>query len=550
MAQQADAPATVLDPEMLEMVLETVERISRQLLPKETVLALDREERFPQEIIRNLLGPEIGLQLLFIPQEFGGMGGGTADGCTVTRAMASICLGVSTAFFAIQLGADPILVAGTDAQKEKWLGRIAAGEALVAYAATEPQAGSNLAAITTKAMPCKDEKGTDGYCITGSKQFISTGGYADFVTVLANTPQGPSFFIVEKGSPGFVPGKGEVKHGIRASNTSPIVFDQVFVPAENLVGLTPGLGLKQANAVFGRTRLMVGAMALGALDKVLSIAVPYAQTRIQFNSPLSQKQGYTHKLILPHWVAREAAAAFIEEVAARFDAGENDLETEASIAKYFASETANKAADDGMQALGGYGYMAEYEVEKIKRDVKITCIYEGTSEIQQNIIGMFRWKKNFKTKGGFYRDLAAQMEALDSRLPALGAGHIALAARACGSVISFMHEHKLTKKQASLFAAADMATHAEVGAALAKKAAARSDAGEDQHGMMADCSRIFARQVCSIVADRAIKAVFGPGLVSPEKTAAFMDDICFSGLIEASAGLFADMDELSGKVFI
>lgn len=550
MAQQADALATVLDPEMLEMVLETVERISRQLLPKETVLALDREERFPQEIIRTLLGPEIGLQLLFIPSDFGGMGGGTADGCTVTRAMAKICLGVSTAFFAIQLGADPILVAGTDAQKEKWLGRIAAGEALVAYAATEPQAGSNLAAITTKAEPCTDEKGVKGYRITGSKQFISTGGYADFVTVLANTPEGPGFFIVEKGSPGFMPGKGEVKHGIRASNTSPIVFDKVFVPEENLVGLTPGLGLKQANAVFGRTRLMVGAMALGALDKVLSITVPYAQTRIQFSSPLSQKQGYTHKLILPHWVAREAAAAFIEEVAARFDAGENDLETEASIAKYFASEAANKAADDGMQALGGYGYMAEYEVEKIKRDVKITCIYEGTSEIQQNIIGMFRWKKNFKTKGGFYRDMANEMQALDGRCPALGAGHLALAARACGAVISFMHEHKLTKQQASLFAAADMVTHAEVGAALAKKAARLMEAGGNQQGMMADCSRIFARQVCSLVADRAVKAILGPGLISPEKSASFMDDICFSSLIEASAGLFADMDALSGKVFV
>jgi alkylation response protein AidB-like acyl-CoA dehydrogenase len=193
------------------------------------------------------------------------MGGGAMDCCAVTREMSKICLGVGTAFFAIQLGSDPIIVGGTEAQKEKWLGAVAEGHSLVAYAVTEAEAGSNLASLRTKAEPVTDASGTlTGYRINGSKQFISTGGYADFVTVLAQTPEGPTFFVVEKGTPGFEQHKGEEKHGIRASNTSPLTFTDVFVPVENMIGDAPGKGLKQANQVFGYTRLMVAAMALGA----------------------------------------------------------------------------------------------------------------------------------------------------------------------------------------------------------------------------------------------------------------------------------------------
>ena len=173
----------------------------------------------------------------------------------------------------------------------------------MAYAVTEPGAGSNLAALKTKAEPVTDAQGNiTGYKITGNKQFISTGGYADIVTVLANTPEGPSFFIVEKGAKGFQQHKGEEKHGIRASNTSPLTFDDVYVPIENLIGGVPGMGLKQANQVFGYTRLMVACMALGAGQAALDIAIPYAKERIQFGTPLSEKQGYTHKLIVPNAV--------------------------------------------------------------------------------------------------------------------------------------------------------------------------------------------------------------------------------------------------------
>ena len=186
-----------LDLESRRMVIETVRQLRSKLLTKELVLVYDKDEVFPEETIRQMLGPEIGLQLIFIPEAYGGMGGGARDCCDVTREMARICLGVGTAFFAIQLGADPIIVGGTEAQKEKWLGQISEGTSLVAYAVTEAGAGSNLAALKTKADPVLDHGGqVSGYRINGTKQFISTGGYADFVTVLAKTPEGPSFFIV------------------------------------------------------------------------------------------------------------------------------------------------------------------------------------------------------------------------------------------------------------------------------------------------------------------------------------------------------------------
>ena len=173
-----------LDPESRQMVLDTIGQLKKRLLTPEKISEFDREEVFPEDTIREMLRPEIGLQLLMIPEAYGGLGGGARDCCAVTREMAKICLGITTAFFAIQLGADPIVVGGTEEQKQKWLGDIAEGRALVAYAVTEPDAGSNVAAIKTKADPVSNDAGEIiGYKINGNKQFISTGGYADFITV-------------------------------------------------------------------------------------------------------------------------------------------------------------------------------------------------------------------------------------------------------------------------------------------------------------------------------------------------------------------------------
>ncbi len=529
-----------LDAESRQMVIETVRQLRSRLLTKEKILELDKKEIFPEEIIREMLGPEIGLQLLFIPEEYGGMGGGARDCCAVTREMARICLGIGTAFFAIQLGADPILVGATDEQKAKWLGAIAEGGALVAYAVTEPGAGSNLAALKTKADPVTDESGeVIGYKLNGSKQFISNGGYADIITVLAKAPEGPTFFVVEKGMEGLTQHKGEEKHGIRASNTSPLTFDDVFVPKENLLGGVPGKGLKQANKVFGYTRLMVASMALGAGEAALDIVIPYAKERIQFGSPLSEKQGYTHKLVVPHAVRLAAAAAYIEQLALQLDSCDDDLQVEGSIGKLFATEAANRCADDAMQALGGYGYITEFEVEKIKRDVKITCIYEGTSEIQQNIISTFRWKKTRKTKGRFYLDLADQMENLED---GTGGRALALAARALNHTINLAHENRWTRQQAVMFSLADMMTHVEVGASLARKAA--EEGREDIRAM----ARLFAAEAAAMVASKGLDILLGTG-VEDDRAEAWREAVNYDGLLNGRRSWIADMDLVADKLF-
>ena len=547
---ESSAPLHGLDAESRQMVLDIVTKIKTRLLTRENILEFDRKEIFPEEIIRTLLGPDIGLQLLFIPEVYGGMGGGARDCCALTREMAGICLGVATAFFAIQLGSDPLIVDGTEEQKEKWIGAIAEGRSLVAYAVTESGAGSNLAALKTKADPiCDDSGAVTGYRINGSKQFISTGGYADFITLLAVTPEGPSFFVVEKGTPGFIQGKGEEKHGIRASNTSPLTFTDVFVPVENLVVGVPGQGLKQANSVFGYTRLMVAAMALGAGEAALSIAIPYAKDRIQFGSPLSEKQGYTHKLIVPHIVRFEAASSFLDEIALRIDTGETDLQVEGAIAKLFASEAANRAADDAIQALGGYGYITEFGVEKIKRDVRITCIYEGTSEVLQNIISIFRWKKTWKTKGEFYRSIAKEMEALHQKSDLAGCLFYGIAAEALNRTILLAHENRLTRSQHVMFCLADMMTHVEVGASLARKAVALGVSSDPHVQKVQAASRIFAAEVAQMVYQNMLKILMGNGLFSSETISEFMESISCQQLAFAYANTVQDMDKICNLVF-
>ncbi len=539
-----------LDPESRQMVLDTVAQLKKRLLTPEKIFEFDREEIFPEKTIREMLGPEIGLQLLMIPEEYGGLGGGARDSCAITREMAKICLGITTAFFAIQLGADPIIVGATEEQKQKWLGKIAAGEALVAYAVTEPDAGSNVASIKTKAEPVKDDSGRiTGYRINGTKQFISTGGYADFITLLANTPEGATFFIIEKDTEGYQRGKGEEKHGIRASNTSPLTFADVFVPVENVVGGVTGQGLKQASKVFGYTRLMVASMALGGGEAALDIVIPYAKERIQFKTPLSEKQGYTHKLVVPHAVRLMAAATYIDEVAARLDAGEQELEVEGSIAKLFATESANKAADDAMQALGGYGYIAEYGVEKIKRDVKITCIYEGTSEIQQNIISTFRWKKTRKTKGAYYEGLAEEMDRRHAQCDDAGCRFIGLAARALNKTIFLVDENRLTREQYVMFAVADMMMHVEVAASLARRAAAVGGENNAQAEKVCLFSRLFANEIAMLVSHNILKILRGSGVFESDQISTFLTETSHAALADSYQNIIPDMNRAADMIF-
>jgi alkylation response protein AidB-like acyl-CoA dehydrogenase len=541
---------TGLDLESRQMVLDTIGQLKKRLLTKEKIFEYDQKEIFPEDTIREMLGPEIGLQLLMIPEIYGGMGGGARDSCAVTREMAKICLGITTAFFAIQLGADPLIVGGTEEQKAKWLGRIAEGNALVAYAVTEPDAGSNVVAIKTKADPVTNEAGEIiGYKINGNKQFISTGLYADFITVLANTPEGATFFVMEKGTEGFSAGKGEEKHGIRASNTSPLTFTDAFVPVENLIGGIPGHGIKQASKVFGYTRLMVAAMALGGAEAALEIAIPYAKERIQFKTPLSEKQGYTHKLIIPNVVRLAAADAFIAEVAERLDAGGHDLEVEGSIAKLYATEAANKAAEDAIQALGGYGYITEYGVEKIKRDVRITCLYEGTSEIQQTLISTMRWKITRKSKGEFYQAICDEMQQLHTSAADLGCRTYALAASALNQAITLANDYRLTRQQYIMFALADMAAHVEIGASLARKAAGCAQRGDFETEKMKIIARLFAAEVCRIVCQNILQIVMGCGQFNENATAEIMAQMAYNELTAGLHNMIPDMDQLADIVF-
>src|SRR5437660_3163468 len=456
----------------LKLSLKSLREFAKKRLPDETLIDLDARDECPLEVVRHMCSPDkLGIQLLFIPEEFGGMGGGTFDVYCVCEEMARIDLGIATAVLATFLGSDPITVGATPEQKKLWLSRIADEGLLFAYGATEPEAGSDLGALRTTADPVLKDGQVVGYKINGNKQWISNGGIAGAYTVLANTPIGPSWFIVEKGAKGFNHDEPEDKHGIRLSNTAALAFSDVYVDADRLIGGVPGQGLIQAQAVFGYTRLMVAAFGLGAGWAALDRAIPYSTKRIQAGAPLSEKQGYTHKLIVPHVVRLEAARAYIEETAERIDAREGNLTTEGAIAKYMATEAGNLAADASIQALGGYGYTHEYMVEKIKRDVRITTIYEGTSEIMEMTISRDRWQLHLKTRGRHYHDQARRFEALHAQHPDTGAGTAALAMHALAEVMEKARIGRLTRFQHVLLRLGELIAYAECAGCLARRAA-------------------------------------------------------------------------------
>ena len=306
----------------LKLSLKSLRDFAKKRLPDEELIELDERDECPVEIVRHMCSPDkLGIQLLFVPEEYGGMGGSTFDVYLVCEEMARIDLGVATSVFATFLGSDPITVGATPEQKKLWLGRIADEGVLFAYGATEPEAGSDLGALRTTADRVEKDGKIVGYKINGNKQWISNGGIADACTILANTPAGPSWFIVDKGAKGFAHDKPEDKHGIRLSNTAALALNDVYVDADRLVGGVEGQGLIQAQMVFGYTRVMVAAFGLGAGWSALDRAIPYSTKRIQAGAPLSEKQGYTHKLIVPNVVRLEAARSYIEETAQRIDAG-------------------------------------------------------------------------------------------------------------------------------------------------------------------------------------------------------------------------------------
>lgn len=497
---------TRMDPEMLSMVLDTINKLEKEKITLEAKLEMDKEGEFPKELINFMLSPEIALHLIFIPAEYGGLGAGAMDIAIVSERLAKMDLAIATSFLAICLGTDPIRVGSTPEQKAKYIGRIAEEGLIVAYGVTEPEAGSNVQALKTKAERVLDEKGEiKGYKLNGQKQFITNGGVAQIYTILAETPLGPSFFIAEAGDKGLIPGKHEDKHGIRASDTSSLTLEDLYIPKENLIGGVEGMGLKLSNEVFGYTRLMVATFGLGGGMAALEKTIAYARDRVQFGSPLIQMEGYTHRLIVPNAVRLEAARAYIEEVATRLDTDEKDLQVEGSIAKYFATEAGDAMANDAIQALGGYGYIREYEVEKIKRDVKICCIYEGTSEIQRRLISMFRLQATVRSKGDFYKSMADKVSKLseDSGGPTL-----ANAINLTNDVILAARKNKLTKSQYVMFLLADMMTWTEVAKALCIKAANYAGKEKSPEYIKA-AARLFVREAVEKVYINGLKICQG-----------------------------------------
>jgi alkylation response protein AidB-like acyl-CoA dehydrogenase len=534
-----------LDKDSLQMLLDTISSFGKQKLPAKVRIELDEKDEFPLGLVQELLGPEIGLHLLFIPEELGGLGGCAYDVYRVSEDMARLDLGVATAFLAIFLGTDPIVVGATEEQRKHWLKRIGDEGLIVAYAVTEPLAGSELSAIRTKAERVMENGVLKGYKINGSKQFISNGGYAQLYSVLAATPDGPTFFLVEKGTPGLIPGKHENKHGIRSSNTSPVILEDVFVPTENLLGGVEGKGLIHAQSVFGFTRLMVAAFGLGGGVSAMLKAIRYARERVQAGTTLSEKQGYMDKLIVPHVVKLEAARAYIEEVARRLDAGENDLQTEGAIAKLFATEEGNAAADAAIQAMGGYGYTKEYEVEKTRRDVRITTIYEGTSEIMQWTVSRDRWRVHLQERGGFYRKMAESLENLHREDPQVGADIAALAVRATLETTERCRVGRLTRNQHVLFQLGEIMTRAEMAANFANYAAGRGAAKYQPFfapAAVKTMSRICAREMALDIVGMAVRLVRGMDAVDDAGMAEFERGLQLAKINAATKGLMVDFD--------
>jgi alkylation response protein AidB-like acyl-CoA dehydrogenase len=540
--------------------LKSLRDFGKKRLPDQDLIDLDARDECPLEIVRHMCSPDkLGIQLLFIPEEYGGMGGGAFDVYCICEEMARIDLGVATSVLATFLGSDPITMGATPEQKKIWLTRIAEEGILFAYGATEPDAGSDLAALQTTAERVMDGDHGDtivGYKINGSKQWISNGGVADAYTILANTPAGPSWFILEKGAKGFSHDEPEDKHGIRLSNTAALSLSDVYVDADRLVGGVEGQGLNQAQAVFGYTRLMVAAFGLGAGWAALDRAIPYSTKRIQAGAPLSQKQGYTHKLIVPNVARLEAGRAYIEETAERIDAGEGSLNTEGAIAKYMSTEAGNTAAEASIQALGGYGYTHEYMVEKISRDVRITTIYEGTSEIMEMTISRDRWQLHLKTRGQYYHEQARRFEAMHARHPDAGANIAALALHALAEVMEKARVGRLTRYQHILLRLGELIAYAESAGSLARRAALMAEGKLNEKAnqrfdaaALAAVSRVFAREAALKVGEEGLRWVTGAGGVNDAEMAAFEAGLGLPAIHRAQAGLIADMDYVGDVLY-
>jgi alkylation response protein AidB-like acyl-CoA dehydrogenase len=364
-----------------KMMIDVVRDLARERVAPRAA-EIDAQGEFPWDM-KELLADQ-GILAMPFPEEYGGLGSSELSILMVIEELARACATTALILCVQQLGALPILLAGTEEQKRRFIPTLASGEWLAAYGLTEPGSGSDAGAMRTRA-----EKRGDVYVINGMKHFITNAGIAHVNTIFAVTEQGKgtrgiSAFVVEGDRPGFKLGKIENKMGIRGSQTGELVLEDCEVPAENLLG-KEGDGFKIALGTLDRTRPGIAAQALGIAQGALDEAVKFAKQRVQFGKPIIENQGIQF-MLADMDIQVEAARRLVYHVGELMDQGAPRFGRESAIAKTFASDAAISVTNDAIQVLGGYGYMKEFPAERMMRDAKITQIYEGTNQIQRMVI--------------------------------------------------------------------------------------------------------------------------------------------------------------------
>lgn len=365
-----------------QMIVDIAKQITdERIIPKRA--ELDEMHEFPREILNEMAQADLfGVP---IPEEYGGFGGGCFDIVLALEQFGRGCIGVGTAFAASSLGIYPLLFSGSEEQKQKYLPDVASGSKFAAFGLTEANAGSDASGINTTAVLDGDE-----WVLNGTKQWITNGGEAQIYTVVAITDRkkgarGASMFIVEEGDPGFSCGPKENKMGIRASSTTELIFKDCRIPKDRIIG-RQGTGFITVMKTLDASRPGIASLGVGLAQAALDEAASYAKQRVQFNKPIIAFQAVQH-MLADMAIGIEAARALTYGAARHIDAHPKNISKVSSMSKVFATDIAMKVTTDAVQVMGGYGYMCEYPVEKMMRDAKILQIYEGTNQIQRNVIG-------------------------------------------------------------------------------------------------------------------------------------------------------------------
>ncbi|CAN7258883.1 acyl-CoA dehydrogenase family protein [Pseudorhodoferax sp. LjRoot39] len=373
----------IRDPEITQAFLDSVRTfVNERLIPAENTVA--ETDQIPEDIVQEMKA--MGLFGLTVPEEYGGLGVTMEEESLIMFEMGRASPAFRSLFgTTVGIGSQGILIDGTQAQKDHYLPKLASGELTASFALTEPEAGSDAGSLRTSAR-----REGDHYIVNGSKRFITNAPTAGIFTLMARTDPnnkgsgGVSAFIVDAKTPGITVGKPDKKMGQRGAHTADVNFDNVRVPAENIIGGKEGMGFKTAMKVLEKGRIHIAAICVGAAERMLEDALKYAMERRQFGQPIAEFQ-LVQAMLADSKMEAYAARCMVIDAARRRDNGEN-VSTEASCCKLFASEICGKVADRAVQIFGGSGYVADHGIERFYRDVRLFRLYEGTSQIQQLVI--------------------------------------------------------------------------------------------------------------------------------------------------------------------